>query len=51
VACIALNTAGIEDDEEARAAIASVVAETGLPTDDPVRFGAQHVLDALLARL
>ena len=51
VACIALNTAGIEDDEEARAAIASVVAETGLPTDDPVRFGAKHVLDALLARL
>jgi uncharacterized NAD-dependent epimerase/dehydratase family protein len=51
VACIALNTAKIEDDEEARAAIASVVAETGLPADDPVRFGAQHVLDALLARL
>ena len=51
VACIALNTAGMEEDEEARAAIASVVAETGLPTDDPVRFGAQHVLDALLARL
>ena len=51
VACIALNTAGIADDEEARAAIASVVGETGLPADDPVRFGAQHLLDALLARL
>ncbi|HJR94297.1 MAG TPA: DUF1611 domain-containing protein [Gaiellaceae bacterium] len=51
VACIALNTAGIEDDEEARAAIASVADETGLPADDPVRFGAQHLLDALLARL
>ena len=51
VACIALNTAGIADDEEARAAIASVVEETGLPADDPVRFGAQHLLDALLARL
>ena len=51
VACIALNTGKIEDDEEARVAIASVVAETGLPADDPVRFGAQHVLDALLARL
>ena len=50
VACIALNTAGIADDEEARAAIASVVGETGLPADDPVRFGAQHLLDALLAR-
>ena len=51
VACIALNTARIEDDDEARAAIAAVEAETGLPTDDPVRFGAQHLLDALLTRL
>jgi D-glutamate N-acetyltransferase len=51
VACIALNTAAIEDDEEARAAVGSVAAETGLPTDDPVRFGAQHLLDALLARV
>ena len=51
VACIALNTAGIEHDEEARAAVAWVADETGLPADDPVRFGAQHLLDALLARL
>jgi uncharacterized NAD-dependent epimerase/dehydratase family protein len=51
VACIALNTARIEDDEHARAAIASAAEETGLPADDPVRFGAQHLLDALLARL
>ncbi|HEU5490632.1 MAG TPA: DUF1611 domain-containing protein [Gaiellaceae bacterium] len=51
VACVALNTAGIEDDEDARAAVASVAEETGLPADDPVRFGAQHLLDALLARL
>jgi uncharacterized NAD-dependent epimerase/dehydratase family protein len=51
VACVALNTAGVEDDEEALAAIASVAEETGLPTDDAVRFGAQHLLDALLARL
>jgi uncharacterized NAD-dependent epimerase/dehydratase family protein len=51
VACIALNTAGIEDDEAARAAIASVAAATGLPADDPVRFGAQHLLDALLAQI
>ncbi len=51
VACIALNTAAIEDDDEARAAIAAVAEETGLPADDPVRFGAQHLLDALLARL
>jgi uncharacterized NAD-dependent epimerase/dehydratase family protein len=51
VACIALNTARIEDDSEARSAIAAVVEETGLPADDPVRFGAHDLLDALLARL
>jgi uncharacterized NAD-dependent epimerase/dehydratase family protein len=51
VACIALNTAGIASDEEARRAIAGVADETGLPVDDPVRFGAKHLLDALLARL
>jgi uncharacterized NAD-dependent epimerase/dehydratase family protein len=51
VACIALNTAAIASDEDARRAIAEVVAETGLSTDDPVRFGAQHLLDAVLAAL
>jgi D-glutamate N-acetyltransferase len=51
VACVALNTAGIEGDEDARAAIEEVAEETGLPTDDPIRFGAQRLLDSLLARL
>lgn len=51
VACIALNTAALTSDDEARRAIDEVGAETGLPTDDAVRFGAQHLLDALLARL
>ncbi len=51
VACIALNTASIADDGDARRAIAAVAEETDLPTDDPVRFGAEHLLDALLARL
>ena len=51
VACIALNTATIASDDDARAVIAGVADETGLPADDPVRFGAQHLLDALLARL
>jgi uncharacterized NAD-dependent epimerase/dehydratase family protein len=51
VVCIAVNTAAIASDDEARAAIAAIVKETGLPADDPVRFGAQHLLDALLARL
>jgi uncharacterized NAD-dependent epimerase/dehydratase family protein len=51
VACVALNTAGIESDEDARRVIEEVAEETGLPTDDPVRFGAERLLDSLLARL
>ena len=51
VACVALNTADLESDEEARAAIAAAAAETELPADDPVRFGGRLLLDALLARL
>ena len=51
VVCIALNTGDIERDEDAREAIAAVSAETGLPADDPVRFGSGFLLDAVLARL
>ena len=51
VACIAVNTAALAEDVDARRAISKIADETGLPTDDPVRFGAQHLLDALLARL
>lgn len=50
VACVALNTVALADDD-ARRVIAEVADETGLPTDDPVRFGATYLLDALLARL
>jgi D-glutamate N-acetyltransferase len=50
VAAIALNTRDLDDDEAA-AAIAAAEEETGLPVDDPVRFGAGKVLDAVLARL
>jgi uncharacterized NAD-dependent epimerase/dehydratase family protein len=50
VACIALNTARL-DEGSAREAIAAAAAETGLPADDPVRFGAGPLLDSLLARL
>ena len=32
----------------ARAAVAEAEAETGLPADDPVRFGAGRLLDAVL---
>jgi uncharacterized NAD-dependent epimerase/dehydratase family protein len=51
VACISLNTARIGSDDDARRAVEAVAQETALPADDPVRFGAQHLLDALLARL
>jgi uncharacterized NAD-dependent epimerase/dehydratase family protein len=47
VACIALNTSRVDEDE-ARAAIAAAEGETGLPADDPVRFGASKLLDAVL---
>ena len=50
VAAIALNTARLGEDE-ARRAIADAEDEVGLPADDPVRFGAARVLDALVARL
>ena len=49
VVCVALNTALIATDDEARAAIADVKGETGLPADDPVRFGAGRLLDSVLA--
>jgi uncharacterized NAD-dependent epimerase/dehydratase family protein len=51
VACIALNTAAIVQDDDARRAVAEVAAETGLPADDPVRFGAGSLLDSVLARI
>jgi uncharacterized NAD-dependent epimerase/dehydratase family protein len=50
VACVALNTRHL-GDAEARAAIAAAEAETGLVADDPVRFGAGRLLDAVLARV
>jgi uncharacterized NAD-dependent epimerase/dehydratase family protein len=48
VAAIALNTRRLETDEEAREAVAAAEAETGLPADDPVRFGAGTLVDAVL---
>ncbi|MER3410355.1 MAG: DUF1611 domain-containing protein [Thermoleophilia bacterium] len=50
VAALALNTR-LLDEEGARRAIAAAQEETGLPADDPVRFGPARLLDALLARL
>ncbi|HEU4571216.1 MAG TPA: DUF1611 domain-containing protein [Candidatus Limnocylindrales bacterium] len=39
VVAIACNTSLIADPEEARRTIGAIAAETGLPADDPVRFG------------
>jgi uncharacterized NAD-dependent epimerase/dehydratase family protein len=50
VAAIALNTSDLDEDA-ARAAIADAERETGLVSDDVVRFGAGRVLDAVLAAL
>lgn len=47
VVCVALNTAFVSE-AEAREAIAAAEEETGLPADDPVRFGAGKLLDSVL---
>lgn len=48
VVAIALNTADLGSEEEAREAIAAAQAETGLVADDVVRFGSDRVLEAVL---
>jgi uncharacterized NAD-dependent epimerase/dehydratase family protein len=50
VVAIALHTGALEEDD-ARAEIAAVAEETGLPVDDPVRFGAEPLLDSVLTRV
>ena len=50
MAALALNTR-LLDEADARVAIAAAEAETGLPADDPVRFGPERILDAVLAAL
>ena len=44
---IALNTSRYPDDDEARRIIAAIEADTGLPADDPVRFGAERLWAAV----
>jgi len=48
VAAVALNTAHL-DDGAARAAIDAASDLTGLPATDPVRFGADLLLDAVIS--
>lgn len=49
VACVALSTR-LLDESAAHRAIADAEEETGLPVDDPVRFGPGRLLDAVLER-
>jgi uncharacterized NAD-dependent epimerase/dehydratase family protein len=51
VACVALNTMNLDDVGAAREAIAAAEQETGLCADDPVRFGAGRLFDAIVGRL
>jgi uncharacterized NAD-dependent epimerase/dehydratase family protein len=51
VVAIALNTSLFRDDAEARRVIDDIAAETGLPADDPVRFGADRLWPAIRDRV
>lgn len=51
VVAIALNTSLYPDDDEARGVIAGIEAETGLPADDPVRFGPDRLWSAVRERV
>ena len=51
VVAVALNTSLYPEDDEARGIVASIAAETGLPTDDPVRFGPDRLWRAIRARV
>jgi uncharacterized NAD-dependent epimerase/dehydratase family protein len=47
VVAVALNTSLYRDEDEARSVIRSIAEETGLPADDPVRFGADRLWPAV----
>lgn len=51
VVAVALNTSLYPDDAEARRIIAATEDETGLPADDPVRFGADRLWRAIHDRV
>jgi uncharacterized NAD-dependent epimerase/dehydratase family protein len=44
---VSLNTFDL-DDRSARAAVARAARETGLPATDPVRFGAEPLVEAVI---
>ena len=47
VVAVALNTMLYADEDEARRIVEATAAETGLPADDPVRFGGARLWDAI----
>lgn len=51
VVALALNTSLLPDDAEARAIIDALARETGLPADDPVRFGSDRLWAAVRERV
>jgi uncharacterized NAD-dependent epimerase/dehydratase family protein len=51
VVAVALNTSLYPDDPDARRIIAEIAEETGLPVDDPVRFGAGRLWPAVRDRV
>jgi uncharacterized NAD-dependent epimerase/dehydratase family protein len=48
VAAVALNTRPLASDDHAHRAIDAAQARTGIACDDPVRFGPDRLLDAVL---
>ena len=51
VVAVALNTSLYRDDAEARRIVERIADETGLPTDDPFRFGADRLWPAIRERV
>lgn len=51
VVALALNTSLYRDDAEARAIIEALSRETGLPADDPIRFGPDRLWSAVRERV
>ena len=47
VVAVALNTSLYPSDDDARGVIEAITAETGLPADDPFRFGADRLWPAV----
>jgi uncharacterized NAD-dependent epimerase/dehydratase family protein len=47
VVAVAVNTHGMSDDD-AKAAVAKAAEQTGLPATDPVRYGCDALLKAVV---